>query len=111
MRIHALDVKRRGLIQQMAKMLRLQGEPRIGQLAEIFPHRKPALLKLRKELRELLEKLSGRNHIASRVAGAVLGHLNTAVRLFTGVVEHAGLYTRKGVPQSVPRIGNMEAVG
>jgi hypothetical protein len=111
LRIHALEVKRRGLVQQMAKILRLQGEPKIGQLAEIFPHRKPALLKLRKDLKDLLEKLSARNNIAGRVAGAVLGHLNSAVRLFTGVVEHAGLYTRKGVPQSVPRIGMMEAVG
>jgi hypothetical protein len=111
LRIHGMEMKRRGLIQQIAKASRLPGEPKIAQLAEVFPHRKPVLLKLRKDLKDVLDKVASRNHIAGRVAGAVLGHLNTAVRLFSGVVEHAGLYTRKGVPQPVPRIGHMEAVG
>jgi hypothetical protein len=110
-RIIGMDNKRRTLVLQIGKMLRIVGEPKIGQLAELFPHRKQNLLKLRGELKSLLEQLSARNHMAGRVAGAVLGHLNTAMRLLAGAVENAGLYTRRGVPQTVMRIGLMEAVG
>jgi hypothetical protein len=111
LRIIAMDNKRRALVMQIAKMLHVAGEPKIGELAELFPLRKRVLLNLRAELRGLLEQLASRNHIAGRVAGAVLGHLNTAMRLLAGAVENAGLYTRRGVPQSVMRIGLMEAVG
>jgi hypothetical protein len=111
LRIIAMDNKRRGLVMQIGKMLRIVGEPKVGQLAEHFPLRKQVLLKLRADLRGLLEQLANRNHIAGRVAGAVLGHLNTAMRLLAGAVENAGLYTRRGVPQTVMRIGLMEAVG
>ena len=45
------------------------------------------------------------------LAGAVLGHLNTVVRLIAGAVERAGIYTKSGVPQVSNRIGVMEAVG
>jgi hypothetical protein len=111
LRIVALDNKRRGLVIQLGKILRIPGEPRIGQLADFLPHRKSVLLKMRNDLREILEQLASRNHIAGRVAGAVLGHLNTAMRLLAGAVEHAGLYTRRGLPQTVTRVGLMEAVG
>jgi hypothetical protein len=111
LRIIALDNKRRAVVLQIAKMLRLPGEPKIGELAELFPHRKQALLKIRNELKDVLEQLASRNHVAGRVAGAVLGHLNTAVRLLAGAVENAGLYTRRGVPQAVARVGLMEAIG
>jgi hypothetical protein len=111
LRIVALDNKRRGLVLQLGKIFRIAGEPKIGQLAEVLPHRKQVLLKLRRDLKEILEQLASRNHVAGRVAGAVLGHLNTAVRLLAGAVEHAGLYTRRGLPQTVIRVGLMEAVG
>jgi hypothetical protein len=45
------------------------------------------------------------------LAGAVLGHLNTVVRLIAGAVEQAGVYTKQGVPQVSARIGVIEAVG
>ena len=99
------------MVIQIARALRLAGEPRIPQLAELFPERKTALLKLREELRNLIGQITKRNHIAGKLAGAVLGHLNTAIRLLAGVVEHAGLYTRSGVPRMASRIGVMEAVG
>ena len=42
---------------------------------------------------------------------ALLGHLNTVVRLIAGAVERAGVYTKTGAPQMSNRIGVMEAVG
>jgi hypothetical protein len=41
----------------------------------------------------------------------VLGHLNTAMRLFAGAVGQSGTYTKNGVPRVSARIGVMEAVG
>lgn len=111
LRIATLEQKRRTLTLQIAKLLRLPSEPKIPQLAELFPHRKPVLLKLRQELMEAIAEIGSRNHVAGKLAGAVLGHLNTAVRLLAGAVEHAGLYTKQGVPRMAARIGVMEAVG
>lgn len=111
LRIATSEHRRRSLVLQIAKAHRLQGEPKIPQLADLFPQRKAALLKLRAELREVVTAVVSRNHVAGKVAGAVLGHLNTAVRLLAGAVEHAGLYTKHGVPQVAARIGMMEAVG
>ena len=43
--------------------------------------------------------------------GAVLGHLNTIVRLISGSVSKAGIYNKRGVPRMTNRIGVIEAVG
>jgi hypothetical protein len=111
LRIATMEHKRRTLTIQIARLLRISGEPKILQLAEFFPHRKAVLLQLRKDLLDAMGEIASRNHIAGKLAGAVLGHLNTAVRLLAGAVEHAGLYTKHGVPQISRRIGVMEAVG
>ena len=58
-----------------------------------------------------MQQISNRVTVAGRLAGALLGHLNTAVRLIAGAVEQAGLYTRDGSPKVSGRIGVMEAVG
>ncbi len=111
LRIATFEYKRRSLTLQIAKMMRVPGEPKIPQLAELFPHRKEPLMKLRTELCNAIGQISSRNHIAGKLAGAVLGHLNTAVRLLAGAVEQGGLYTKNGVPRMSARIGVMEAVG
>jgi hypothetical protein len=111
LRIATMEHKRRSLTLQIAKLLRLNGEPKVTQLAELFPHRKTTLLSLRKELLDVAGQIAAKNHLAGKLAGAVLGHLNTAVRILAGAVEHAGLYTKHGVPQMSARIGVMEAVG
>ena len=59
----------------------------------------------------MVEATAARTHVAGRVATAVLGHLNTVVRLVAGAVEKAGLYTKNGVPRVSSRIGVMDAVG
>lgn len=111
LRLATLEQRRRILLQQLARMQRLAGEPKIPQLAEHFPQRKPVLMKLRDDLRQVIAEVAARNHGVARLAGAVLGHLNTAVRLLTGAVERSGVYTRQGIPRPAGRIGVIEAVG
>jgi hypothetical protein len=69
------------------------------------------LLGLRDELRSVIEQIQRRTHVAGRLAAAVLGHLNTVVRVLAGAVEQAGVYTKHGTPHVATRIGVMEAVG
>ena len=111
LRIATAEQKRRALTQVLAKHMRVAGEPKVSQLAELYPQRRVQLLKLRNELMTVLKQVGERTFITSRLAGAVLGHLNTAMRLFAGAVRHAGLYTRSGSPQMGRRVGMMDAVG
>ena len=111
LRIATLETKRRGLAIQIARAMRINEEPTITRLAQLFPARASALHALRDELRAAVTELSTRTHVAGRLASAVLGHLNTAVRLIAGAVEQAGVYTKTGSPQLNKRIGVMEAVG
>jgi hypothetical protein len=111
LRLAALDARRRALASALSRTYRVTGELTIARLAELFPQRRVDLMKLREELRGLLNQLSRHVTIGSRLAGALVGHLNTVLRLVAGAVERAGVYTRKGVPQVSRRIGMMEAVG
>ena len=110
LRINGLESRRRLLTQQIARLLKIDGTPTLAQIAELQPARKAALLKLRDELKSVMTQIANRSHVAGKLAGAVLGHLNTVVRLLAGAVEHAGVYTKHGVPQVSARIGVMEAV-
>jgi hypothetical protein len=83
----------------------------LTKLADLYPQRRQSLFKLRDELRGVASTISNRTKVSSRLAGAVLGHLNTVVRLLAGAVERAGVYTKAGVPRVANRIGIMEAVG
>ena len=111
LRIATLETKRRMLVIQIARAAKVGGELKMNRLAEMFPAHKTELLQLKNELQELVQAVSRRTQIAGKVAGAVLGHLNTVVRLICGAIEQAGLYTRHGVPQVSARIGMLEAVG
>ena len=111
LRIATLENRRRMLVQQLAKLARLRGNVTLAQVAQAFPQNGPKLLKLRDELKGLMKQIADRTHIAGKLAAAVLGHLNTAVRLFAGAVGQSGTYTKNGVPQVSGRIGVMEAVG
>jgi hypothetical protein len=111
LRIVTLENNRRAIVAQLAQQNRLTGEITISRLTQLFPQRCDALVKLRDELRKTIEQIQARTHIAGRLAGAVLGHLNTVVRLIAGAVERAGIYTKTGAPQVSSRIGMMEAVG
>jgi hypothetical protein len=111
MRVGALEARRRLVVQQLALAARIEGEPTILRLADAYPQSRQALLGLRHKLRALAQAVQNRATIAGRVAGAILGHLNTVVRLISGAAEQAGLYNKQGVHSVSNRIGMMEAVG
>jgi hypothetical protein len=66
---------------------------------------------LRTQLKDLVQQVATRAQISNKLAGAVLGHLNTVVRLLAASIEKAGLYTKNGIPKMSARIGVMEAIG
>ena len=111
LRIGMLENKRKNLVNQIGKLLKHDGQLTITRIAEMNPQRGPLLMKLRDELKSTIQQASAKSHIAGKLAGAVLGHLNTVVRLLAGSVENAGVYSKHGVPQVSARIGVMEAVG
>lgn len=111
LRLANLETKRRLLVAQIARLHGVHGNLTVPQIAEFYPARKTMLLNLRETLKSEMNALASRNHVAGRLAGAVVGHLNTVVRLLAGAVEKAGLYTKQGIPQVSSRIGVMEAVG
>jgi hypothetical protein len=111
LRIVNLDQRRRLVCGQIAAQMRHQGELTIGAIAAANPARAQALMKLRAELKSVVQQVQTRSYIAGRVAGAVLGHLNTVVRLISRAVGKPGVYTKRGVPRMTNRIGVMEAVG
>ena len=111
LRIATLETKRRAIVQLLARGTKIDGPVTVTKLAALFPQRRDALLQLRDELKTVATNISTRTKVAARVAGAVLGHLNTVVRLLAGSVERAGVYTKDGTPQVSRRIGVMEAVG
>ena len=110
-RIAILENRRRAMTAQLAKILRVEGDLTISRLSAAFPAKAQALTSLRNDLKTAMQAVQGKAYIASRVAGAVLGHLNIAVRLLAGAVEKAGVYTKQGVPKVASRIGVMEAIG
>lgn len=111
LRINGMEQRRRLLCQQMGRATNQPGELTLRLLAGMFPARADALMKLRAELNGVAEQIAQRTRVSGRVASAVLGHLNTVVRLVSGVVERAGVYTKKGIPSVSARIGLMETVG
>jgi hypothetical protein len=110
-RVAAMETRRRLLMTQLVPRQPGAGEPTLQRLAERYPIRAAALLRLREELRAVMQQVAERNAIAGRLAGALLGHMNTVVRLLAGAVEQSGVYTKDGVPRVARRIGAMEAVG
>jgi phage shock protein A len=111
LRIASLETRRKLVVTQLATMLRVPAPTTLTRLADALPQARARLLDLRDRLKDLMTRISTRAHVSGRLAGAVLGHLNTAVRLLAGAVEQAGLYTKHGIPQVSTRIGVMEAVG
>lgn len=111
LRIANLEARRQLLAQQIGKLMRINGNVTLARIAAAHPNNGPKLLALRTELKALISDLATRTHVAGRLAAAVLGHLNTAMRLFAGAVGQSGVYTKNGVPRVTSRIGVMEAVG
>ncbi len=110
LRISALESRRRAIVTQLGRVLRMDSAPSLVALAEAMPDAQPAAGPARPAPEHDDPGFVAR-HIAGRLAGAVLGHLNTAVRILAGAVEQAGLYTKHGTAKVSSRIGVMETVG
>jgi hypothetical protein len=110
-RILSLENRRRLQVQQIARINQLQTEPKIPQLAAMYPQRKAQLMKLQADLKSVMQQIADKSFIGSKLASSVLGHLNTAMRILAGAVGGGGVYTQRGVPKMARRIGVMEAVG
>jgi len=108
--ISVTDAKRKRCTDLAAAELRITS-PTVTRLAEVAGQFKPKLLAQRDELRDVISQITHRNHIAGRVASALLGHMNTVVRLMAGAMQQAGVYTKQGLPVVVPRLGALEAIG
>jgi hypothetical protein len=111
LRILSLENRRRLLGQQIAKAANLPLDATLVQIAHASPQYGTKLLQLREQLKSIMRDIADRTHVGGRLAQAVLGHLNTAMRLFADAVGQAGTYTKYGVPRVSARIGVMEAVG
>jgi flagellar biosynthesis/type III secretory pathway chaperone len=110
-RIVQLEQRRRAIVEQLARSLKLTAPLSLAKLAQASSEHGAALLALRDELRSLIEQVRVAGQVSTRVAGAVVGHMNTVLRLIGTVAQQAGGYTRSGAPRVASRIGVMEAVG
>ena len=109
-RIVFLESRRKLAIAQVVRLHKVSPTASLAELAELSPPHRLALLKHREQLRALVAQIARRGTISAKVAGAMLGHLNSAVRLIAGAVQQANVYTRHGTPGTRQRIGVMEAV-
>ena len=110
-RIITLETKRRGVVQILTRGVKVDAPVTITKIAALFPQKRDSLMKLGNELKSVATTIASRTKVAGKLAGAVLGHLNSVVRLLAGAVEKAGVYTKDGIPRVTNRIGIMEAVG
>lgn len=110
LRIAGMESRRIQLVRELGILHKVEGEITIGMLAELHPERGEKLIQLRDELKETARRLHVEMTISARVAGAVLGHLNTAVRILATAAQGAGIYTKYGVPYVAERLGIVEAI-
>ncbi|HRK30887.1 MAG TPA: flagellar export chaperone FlgN [Tepidisphaeraceae bacterium] len=111
LRIKGIDSRRKNIAQQLMKLHKFTAEPTLSQIAVLYPPSAQGLLSKRDSLRRIAGELALRTNVSSKLAGAVLGHLNTAVKFIASAVQNAGVYTKTGVHRVAPRIGALEAVG
>jgi len=120
MRVSGSEARRRALAAAAAVALKVAvpagSEPTLTQIAAAVSDqgRRARLLGLRDDLRKVLTEVAGASHVAGRLAGSVLGHLNLAMRLMSAAMRDAGTYTRSGSPRAglgSVRTGSLEMVG
>jgi len=108
--ISQLDNRRHILSMQIAAASKVVA-PTLTKLAELNPAHRAKILAQRDELRAIAAQINQHSRVAGKVAGAVLGHLNTVVRILAGAMQQAGVYTQRGVPKMAARVGVIEAIG
>ena len=94
LRIVTMENTRRTIVAQLAQQNRDQWGNHHPAARQALSAARDDLLKLRDELKKTILQVQARSHIAGRLAGSLLGHLNTVVRLIVGAVERAGVYTK-----------------
>ncbi len=105
------EARRRMIVQQVVRLHKLPANASLQQIADAAPQFRKSLVKLRDELKFITGQITRKTTISGKVAGALLGHLNTVVRVVAGAVQQAAVYTKQGMPTVSARIGVMEAVG
>ena len=110
-RIVFAETKRRQLMLQVVRTHQFAADITLAQIAEAVPFHRQSLLKQRDALRQVMQDVSSRTGVSSRVAQAMLGHLNTVVRMIAGAMQTAAVYSRTGTAVAAGRVGMIEAVG
>ncbi|MBC7783354.1 MAG: flagellar export chaperone FlgN [Burkholderiales bacterium] len=105
------EARRRIVIQQIVRLHKIAPNASLAEIADASPPHRVNLLKIRDELRMITAQITRKTSVSAKVAGTLLGHLNTVVRLIAGAVQQAAVYTKQGMPPVTARIGVMEAVG
>ncbi len=105
-RILRLEQDRRRQVTHLARPLGLGPMPTLMELAERMPEHGPALLEMRRQVREAVEAAAMRSRVCSRVAGSVLGHLNLALRL----LGDGSTYRRTGGFEMTRPLSRLQAV-
>ncbi|MFN4243623.1 MAG: flagellar export chaperone FlgN [Tepidisphaerales bacterium] len=119
LRIAATEPRRRMLALAAAQALRLPGAGEAVGLtrlaaAVLDQTRRHRLLGLRERLRRQAEAIERARAVNGRLVSALLGHLNTSVRLLVSAGSDAGTYTRSGTPRMTGAAlhgGALETVG
>jgi hypothetical protein len=112
LRITTLEARRQVVATQLAQSLRVEPPITLTRIVDALPvPQQFTLRRQRDELRNVMQEISQHAKNSGRLAGAVLGYLNTAVRLLNGAMQRSGAYTRQGLSRSTPRLGVMDAVG
>jgi hypothetical protein len=111
MRLAQMEIRRRTALNGIARFYKLDHLPTLTEIAGLDAGRSGEIRRFQKELREITGRLQRHTTVSQRLAGALLGHLNSAVKLFAGITQQASTYTRHGGPKITGRIGGLEAVG
>jgi hypothetical protein len=110
-RLVSIENRRRVLVQQIVRINKLPAAASLSDIAAVcLPPAKASLLKRRDELKLVTGLVKRKSLVSAKLAGALAGHMNTVMRLVTGAVQKAAVYTKQGTHKMNARIGVMEAV-
>ena len=109
-RLVALERRRVALTRRLAGPGKNAAELTVAKLAERYPQRRKVLLALRDQLKAATRDAQHRSKLAGGVAGGVLGHLSTAVRLIDEVSGLRPTYDGEGGQVRLRRRAAVEAV-
>lgn len=105
-RILRMEQQRRLLVQQLARAAGRSDDLSLLQLADLYPQVRDELLQCRTQLRTAAAEAARWSQACGRLAGGVLSHVNTALRILT----RATTYGRAGSFAAPPGRGRLEAV-